>query len=229
MDDSTLLSIKKFSDLSGIKQSTLRYYDEIGLLPAVSRGDNNYRYYLPYQIIILNFINVLIDLGFPLATIKELDNRRTPEDVLELLIDQEINLDKKLHEIQTAYSIIHTYRNNIQAGLLAHEKELCIRELPESSMVLGPVNDFSDSEQFYEPFIKFCNSANRYNINLRFPIGGLHNNMQSFLNAPGKPSRFFSMDPSGNYKRKSRKYLIRIFKWLLWRVWRSCSKNGSIC
>ena len=208
MDDLTLLSIKEFSDFANINQSTLRYYDEIGLLPAVSRGENNYRYYLPYQTITLNFINVLIDLGLPLSVVKDLNETRTPGNLLNLLMQQEINLDFKLHELQTAYSIIHTYRNNIQAGLLARENEICIRELTEAHFILGPANDFTNAKTFYKPFMNFCNSANKYRINLRFPIGGLHDNMDLFMAAPSQPTRFFSMDPRGNRKLKAGKYLV---------------------
>ncbi|MCL2859551.1 MAG: MerR family DNA-binding transcriptional regulator [Oscillospiraceae bacterium] len=207
MDDSTLLSIKEFSNFANIKQSTLRYYDEIGLLPAVSRGENNYRYYLPYQTITLNFINVLIDLGFPLSVIKDLNETRTPENLLKLLKQQETLLDSKLHDLQTAYSIIHTYRNNIQTGLLANENELCVHELAEIHYILGPANDFTHAKTFYKPFMDFCNLANRYRINLRFPIGGVHDNMDTFINAPGQPNRFFSMDPRGNRKIKTGNYL----------------------
>lgn len=208
MNDSTLLSIKEFAHLAKTKQSTLRYYDEIGLLSPVSRGGNNYRYYLPYQTIVLNFINVFIDLGFPLSVIKELKEHRDPEGLLRLLTQQEVTLDIKLRELQTAYSIIHTYRNNIQVGLLAHEDEISIHEFVDSPIILGPINDFTNAGQFYEPFMNFCNSSDKYGINLRFPIGGIHDSMDLFLDAPSQPTRFFSVDPTGNCKRKAGKYLV---------------------
>jgi len=208
MKETTLLSIRDFSEFTGIKQSTLRYYDEIGLLPPVARGENNYRFYAPFQIITINFINVLTELGVPLSTIKEMSHDRTPENVIDLLNKQEAMLDIKLVELYTSYSIIHTFRQNILKGLSIKSDEIKIVELNEANIVLGPENDFQDKTTFYEPFIHFCNSANEYRINLRYPIGGYHYDMEHFLETPGKPDRVFSQDPVGNVKREAGEYLV---------------------
>jgi len=208
MDASTLLSIKDFSRFSGVQQSTLRYYDEIGLLIPAARGENNYRYYLPFQIIILNFINVLIDLGVPLAAIKYMCQNRTPESMIELLGQQENKLDHRLHELRTAYSIIHTFRDNIQRGLFAHDGTIKIEEVDDIYYVLGPANDFKDQGSFYETFINFCNSADEYRINLRYPIGGMHYDFNTFLQAPSQPNKFFSLDPLGNRVWPAGQYLV---------------------
>ena len=207
MEESTLLSIKQFSKFTGVKQSTLRYYDDIGLLPPAERGENNYRYYMPQQIITLNFISVLINLGIPLSTIKEMTLKRTPEKVIDLLSRQEEKLDYQLYELRTAYYIIHTFRNNIQAGLNSKEGDIQLENLNKMNIVLGPENDFDGQKSFYEPFINFYNSANDYKINLRYPIGAYHNDMETFIKAPGQPNRFFSIDPIGNIGQVEGKYL----------------------
>jgi len=208
MDEQTLLSIKEFAEFTGVNQSTLRYYDEIGLLPPTSRGKNNYRCYTPFQVITLNFISVLSELGVPLATIKDISDNRTPEGVLELLTKQEFELNAQLRKIQKASSIIHTFRDHIQVGLLANEEAITIQELPEDNFILGDENDFKDDEKFYQPFIKFCNDATKNRINLKFPIGGYHDNWDHFFGSPSKPSRFFSSDPYGNNKRQAGRYLV---------------------
>jgi len=209
MNDPTLLSIKAFSKYTGVNQSTLRYYDEIGLIKPVERGEeNNYRYYRPSQSMTLSFINVLIDLGVSLTDIKEMSDGRTPEGVIELLSRQETILDRKLNEIQTAYSIIHTFRKNIQSGLFAPVGEIRVEDMEDAHFILGAVNEFKENGTFYEPFMKFCNSAGDFRINLRYPIGGYHYDIDSFMNAPGQPDKFFSLDPLGNCKRSAGKYLV---------------------
>lgn len=209
MNEGTLLSIKEFSDFTGINQSTLRYYDEIGLLPAISRGENNYRYYIPFQIIKLNYINVLIDLGVPLSVIKDMNDSRTPENVVELLRRQEIKLDYQLNELRSAYSIIHTYISNIQQGIMVEDGTIRVEELSHAHYVLGGANDFTkNSDTFYEEFIRFCQSADRRRINLRYPVGGYHEDINSFYKAPSRPDRFFSEDPIGNGTRPEGKYLV---------------------
>ena len=98
MDNLTPLSIKKFSKFTQVSQSALRYYDKMGLLCPVKRGKNNYRYYEPFQIITLNFINVLVMLGVPLLKIKDLVKKRTPENIVDLLSKQEIELNRTLKQ-----------------------------------------------------------------------------------------------------------------------------------
>jgi len=210
MNESTLLSIKEFSEFTGVNQSTLRYYDEIGILPPAERGENNYRYYIPYQIIKLNYINVLVDLGVPLSVIKELNDTRTPESVVELLSRQESELDAKLNELRTSYSIIHKFRNNIQDGLMVHEGLIRLEYLDETRYVPGGLNDvsFKTDVSFYSAFIKFCKSADRRRINLRYPVGAYHEDISGFLKTPNRPDRFISMDPLGNSIRPKGRYLV---------------------
>lgn len=209
MNESTLLSIKQFSSVTGLNLSTLRYYDEIGILPPVSRGENNYRYYSPQQIIVANFIGVLVELGVPLSVIKNLQQNRTPETLIELLGHQEDRLDYLLHEIRTASSIIHIFRKNILNGMMVEDGLIRAEQLSDTNFELGPVNAFSDSDEtFYDPFIKFCKSASEHKINLKYPVGGYHENMEKCLKATGKPDRFISQDPLGSHVRPAGKYLV---------------------
>jgi DNA-binding transcriptional MerR regulator len=207
LNDSTLLSIREFSKFTGVTQSTLRYYDEIGLLPPTKRGENNYRYYLPFQIITLNFVNVLADLGVPLSVIKNLSKDRSPGSVIELLSQQQARLNQRLHELQSAYSVLHIRRDNIQSGLLAQEGVIRVEELDEYRIVFGPPNDFGNDDTFYRAFMQFCNSAASYRINIRNPIGAYHDDMNAFLKTPSQPQKFFSLDPAGNTICKNGKYL----------------------
>jgi DNA-binding transcriptional MerR regulator len=208
MDELSLLSIKDFFVFLGVSKSTLRYYDEIGLLPAASRGENNYRFYTPFQIIKLNYINVLIDLGVTLSTIKDMDVGRTPESVIELLSRQEIRLDYRLYELRSAYSIIHTYRKNIQDGLMAKDGDVRLENLEEMRYILGQENHFAEGDSFYGEFVRFCTSADKNRINLRYPVGGYHADMASYLKDPGRPSRFFSLDPLGNSAQPGGKHIV---------------------
>ena len=208
VDDSTLLSIKDFSRIAKQKQSALRYYDKIGLFSPSARGENNYRYYTPFQLLMLNFINVLADLGIPLTSIKELSDNRAPESIIELLGRQEIKLDRQMHQLRTAYSIIHTFRSNIQKGLSAREDDVSVEEQDEFYIIKGPVNHFQENGTFYEPFINFLNSADKNRINLHYPIGGYHHNMDAFIDGPGQPTKFFSLDPFGDFQCPAGRYLV---------------------
>jgi DNA-binding transcriptional MerR regulator len=84
-----LLSIKDFSQLTGIKQSTLRYYDDLGLFSPAKRGENGYRYYSPQQIITINSINLLNELDMSIREISEIQKNRSPELLFHVLSEKE--------------------------------------------------------------------------------------------------------------------------------------------
>jgi DNA-binding transcriptional MerR regulator len=202
------LSIKEFADLTGLSEPTLRYYDKIGLFSPELRGENRYRYYSPHQVITVELIKVLIKVGVSLSAIKEMKTNQTPQSVLALLAKQEQKLNSQLRELQTAYSIIHTYRGNIQAGIMASEHEICIRELDETRLALGPTADFSRAATFYGPFLEFCRLARENQIDLHYPIGGYYEDISVFLHTPAQPTRFFSLDPHGPDQRETGPYLV---------------------
>jgi len=230
------LSIKEFSKLSGIEQTTLRYWDDIGLFsPAKRNPENNYRYYSPEQIITVNFVTVLSELNIPLKTIGEMESGRTPERIVGLIEQQEKQLDVEMRRLRDCFSIIHTRRELINYGTRLKEgfrvvdgirvdrnstsdkgtwvnsKSVAVLRRDGRSYILGPRNEWKTGEPFYEYFMKFCDAAEDMRINLSFPIGGYHESMSSFLEAPGEPDYFISLDPAGNRKFEAGKYLIGFY------------------
>ena len=67
-----MLSIGKLSDSTGVKVPTIRYYEEIGMLPAPDRSGGNQRLYDQAACDRLNFIRHSRELGFPLDAIRDL-------------------------------------------------------------------------------------------------------------------------------------------------------------
>ena len=67
-----MLSIGKLSAATGVKVPTIRYYEQIGLLPEAERTAGNQRLYGQQTRDRLVFIRHARDLGFPLEAIREL-------------------------------------------------------------------------------------------------------------------------------------------------------------
>lgn len=67
-----MLTIGKLSAATGVKVPTIRYYEEIGMLPAAERTAGNQRVYGHAGTQRLAFIRHARDLGFPLEAIREL-------------------------------------------------------------------------------------------------------------------------------------------------------------
>jgi DNA-binding transcriptional MerR regulator len=62
-------SIAQVAQMSGVTSRTLRHYDDIGLLKPAYVGDNGYRYYEERELLRLQQILVLRELGLPLSDI----------------------------------------------------------------------------------------------------------------------------------------------------------------
>ena len=228
-----LMSIQEFSKLSGIATSTLRYWDDIGLFSPIERDPiNNYRYYAPDQIISVKFITVLSSLNVPLKTIIEVQKTRNPTKIINLIEQQQKLLDVEMHRLRECYSIMHTRQELIHFGLQLEkgfsvingfkedgktpaadgfwmdETQICVLYKEEKSYILGPRTNWPEGQSFHQPFADFCKHAEELRINLNFPIGAYHSTIDEFYAAPGCPTHFFSMDPTGNRKCHAGDYLI---------------------
>ena len=68
----TEVSIGEAARHSGVKVPTIRYYEQIGLLPALSRTDGNRRLYAASDLRRLGFIRHARELGFDIEAIRTL-------------------------------------------------------------------------------------------------------------------------------------------------------------
>jgi DNA-binding transcriptional MerR regulator len=66
------LTIGKLAGATGTKVETIRYYEQIGLLPAPARSAANYRSYETAHLRRLSFIRRARDLGFSIDQVREL-------------------------------------------------------------------------------------------------------------------------------------------------------------
>jgi DNA-binding transcriptional MerR regulator len=78
-------SIAQVARMSKVTSRTLRHYDDIGLLPPAFLGGNGYRYYEQEQLLRLQQILVMRELGVGLESIKEIvHDGRDQREVLRM-------------------------------------------------------------------------------------------------------------------------------------------------
>ena len=68
----TVVSIGALGARTGVKVETIRYYEQVGLLPPPERSDGNQRRYGTAHVERLAFIKHARDLGFPVEGIRAL-------------------------------------------------------------------------------------------------------------------------------------------------------------
>jgi len=220
------LSIKEFARFSRVEQTTLRYWDDIGLFsPSMRDPDNNYRYYSPQQVIAVKFIAVLSDLNVPLKAIANIEQERDPEKIIELISERERQLGLELLRIQEQFTILHTRRRLIEEGIrmikehdldISEEErkdkttsktKVVVRHEDEFAYIVGPRNNFVANGDFFESFMNFCTKADDFRIKLSLPIAGRHDRFETFYKLPGGPDNFISVDPRGNKVSPAGDYL----------------------
>ena len=99
------LTIGELAKQLSLNPKTIRYYEEIKLLPKPKRGNNNYRIYSEDALSRLQFIKKAQSLGFRLKEIKKVlsisDMGNDPcEHIGELLKLRIVDLEKKLKELK---------------------------------------------------------------------------------------------------------------------------------
>lgn len=107
------MNIGKVSQASGVTAKMIRYYEQIGLIPAAGRSDAGYRSYSDNDIERLKFIKRSRELGFSVAEISDLldlwNNRnRQSADVKQLA---QAHIQKLQERIQDLQQMAQTLQN----------------------------------------------------------------------------------------------------------------------
>ncbi len=116
-----MLSIGDICTKTGLSARTVRYYEEVGLLPGVRRRESGRRVYGTDEEERLRFITRLKTLGLSLAEIKELNavhglggsTEAMLERLEELLDAHQDELDHRISELGSLRDQIRKYRSHV--------------------------------------------------------------------------------------------------------------------
>ncbi len=105
--DAPSLTIEQVAAQTGLTKRTLRYYEEVGLLPPTGRTEGNYRRYSSEDIQRLERIKDLRDLlGFTLADIRKILEAEDERLQLKAAYRQETQASTKLAQLEQVDEII---------------------------------------------------------------------------------------------------------------------------
>ena len=127
-----LLPIKEFSEMCGVTVSTLRYWDELGLLsPARRNGDTRYRYYSPNQVMTAGLLESLVKLDIPLKTFAEAYRETAPECFLGLFRDCDRRFETEIAKLYAMKAILRNYASLMEESQSIEPGNIGVRPLPE--------------------------------------------------------------------------------------------------
>ena len=100
------MNIKKVSEQLGISSDTIRYYERIGLVPAISRDKNGVRNFTDIDIQRLDFIKCMRHAGLSIESLHEymhlysLNDDRTIPARKKILEEESEKLDERIANLQ---------------------------------------------------------------------------------------------------------------------------------
>jgi DNA-binding transcriptional MerR regulator len=121
MPEPLALSVREICAKSGLTARTVRYYEELGLLPGVRRRAGGRRVYGSDELERLRFIHRLKVLGLSLEEIRELNavhaiagsTRAMLARLEELLARHLAELDARIGELSSLRDQIQKYRDHV--------------------------------------------------------------------------------------------------------------------
>lgn len=108
------LSIGEVSKIKNVSAKSLRYYEQLGILPPTYiNPDTGYRYYSVEQLLIVDLILICIELDIPLKNFK---NYITPQgniDIQQLLTDGQKTVTQKIQKLEVASQFLSNVFNHV--------------------------------------------------------------------------------------------------------------------
>lgn len=129
------MNIREVSQRVGLSADTIRYYERIGLLPAIGRSAAGVRYFTQEDLAILEFIACFRSVGMPIETLlvymgmiaqgeeTVADRRRILEGEKERLLDEKAKIEQALLRLEQKLTDYDNRLARFEGGLLRKQKE----------------------------------------------------------------------------------------------------------
>ncbi len=123
------MKIAEVSRRYGISPDTLRYYERIGLLPAVTRRENGIREFTDLDLRRVQFIKCMRAAGLPIEALIEYvalvqQGDPTIEARKKILVEQRNRLAARIEEMQQTLDLLDHKIEVYEKALLSKEKEI---------------------------------------------------------------------------------------------------------
>lgn len=113
------MNIGTVSKQSGVPSKTIRYYEDIGLIPPALRSDNGYRQYRQGDVDTLRFIQRARRMGFSVKDVGDLlglwqDRNRASADVKEMALGHIEDIEGRIAELESIRDTLRTLTDQCQ-------------------------------------------------------------------------------------------------------------------
>lgn len=105
-------TIKEATELTGIPEETIRYYERIGILPLAERKPNRHRVYRPKDLETMKLVTCLKKTGMPLEEMKPFLKLSVGDDISEhpelhgLILEHRAKIREQMDSLQQILDFI---------------------------------------------------------------------------------------------------------------------------
>ncbi len=136
----TKRSIGKLSKETGLSVQTIRYYEQLGILPEPERTESGYRNYGDDYFEHIYFIKNAREMGFSLEEIKLLVNLRSSKSAIGKDVKEIINL--KIQEIDEQIKSLNGTRNYLTSLTQSCHGKMPVNKCP----IINKLKNFSEDD-----------------------------------------------------------------------------------
>lgn len=106
-EDIPTYTIEQVATRTGLTKRTLRYYEEVGLLPPAGRTEGNYRKYSEADVERIERIKELRNLlGFSLSDIRQILEAEEERGLIKMAYQQETDAEAKIAQLDRSDELI---------------------------------------------------------------------------------------------------------------------------
>lgn len=122
-EEQTYYTIEQVAAQTGLTKRTLRYYEEMGLLPPTGRTEGNYRRYTTSDLQRLQRIKELRDLlGFSLNDIREILQTEDERDQLKVAYQHETDALAKAAQLERSDELLREQLQLVERKIAGLER-----------------------------------------------------------------------------------------------------------
>lgn len=157
------LTVGQMAELHGINRRTLHYYDNIGLFSPNIRGDNDYRYYTPEQIMDLELILAFRELGMSIEETQEAIHCDAGA-VDQILADKIEELDKKIRHLQNMKRLMEEKKLYASMSKNVVPDQITSVYCEEELLILSSPLQSADDEDYYAALSELLDKERNFRL-----------------------------------------------------------------
>lgn len=167
------LTTGEFAKLCKVTKHTLFHYDKIGIFSPDIKDENGYRYYSLQQSEEFSVIEILRELDMPLSEIRAYMDRRSPEELLLLLDQQEKQINDKIKKLKQYKGLLKEKSKEIRGALQAEEGKVVLEVHPDEKQIWSEEIQEYEEHSFGYCLAEVLERCDNANVFCGYTIGGI--------------------------------------------------------